>query len=122
MWITDGQTIHLVPRPEPPGVAVTPERSQVEPPDASDASMQLERGIGRGCRSLRLLPLYWPHFWVLAMLTMRIRIKTCQSVNSSRDCDAARIRNRSRRPNHRLTQFDLEVPDPGSMEHPSVRD
>jgi hypothetical protein len=29
---------------------------------------------------------------------------------------SARIRNRSRRPNHRLSSSDLEVPDPGSME------
>lgn len=115
--LADGQTIHLVPRPEPPGVAaVTPERSQVEPPDASDASMPTRTRLAEAAESSSSAAL------LAALLglgnvddedTNDENLSVGQQLARLR---SARIRNRSRRPNHRLTQFDLEVPDPGSME------
>lgn len=115
--LADGQTIHLVPRPEPPVVeAVTPERSQVELPDANDVSMATRTRLAEAAESSSSAAL-------LAALLGLSNVDDEESYDENLSVGqqlarlrSARIRNRNRRPNHRLTQFDLEVPDPGSME------
>lgn len=119
--LADGQTIHLVPRPEPVVETLadngpTMDRSQIEPNVAgisrpSGAVQSENESSQTGTASL-----------LAALLGLGVmddddvpdeNMSLGQQLARLR---SARVRHRSRRPNHRLTHSDLVVEDPGSME------
>ncbi|KAI2494322.1 endoplasmic reticulum stress-induced pre-emptive quality control [Fragilaria crotonensis] len=121
--LADGQTIHLVPRPEPvleaeplTENAEIMDRSQIEPtvtaisipsraeptdnePSQTGTASILAALLGLGVMDDDEAP---DENMSLGQQLARLR--------------SARVRHRNRRPNHRLTHSDLEVEDPGSME------
>ncbi len=121
--LADGQTIHLVPRPEPvleaealsdhseimnrsqfqPTVTAISMPNRVEPtenePSQTGTSSILAALLGLGVMDEDEAP---DESMSLGQQLARLR--------------SARVRHRNRRPNHRLTHSDLEVEDPGSME------
>lgn len=113
--LADGQTIHLVPRPEAASpVQEPPERPQREP-GAATTSMRVPSTESEPSSA-----------GTAALLAALLGLGAMDDEENSEDnmslgqqlarLRSARIRNRSRRPNHRLTSSDLDVPDPGSME------
>lgn len=111
--LADGQTIHLVPRPESepvPDAPVLLERSLSEsavasptPPSRSNDGESSSSGTASLLAAL------------LGLGSMDDDAEEPLGQQLAR-LRSARIRNRSRRPNHRLSASDLEVPDPGTME------
>lgn len=114
--LADGQTIHLVPRPE-------------ETTTISEPVERPERELGAATTSTRSGPppeSETSSAGTAALLAALLGLGAMDDVENSEEnvslgqqlarLRSARIRNRSRRPNYRLTPSDLELPDPGSME------
>mmetsp|Transcript_15339 Transcript_15339/g.17020 ORF Transcript_15339/g.17020 Transcript_15339/m.17020 type:complete len:863 (+) Transcript_15339:327-2915(+) len=118
----DGQTIHLVPRPETINEVNT---SVTEEEQSDDNSQTEQRGTTDSVRntstdsessssgSALLAALLGLGAVVDDDNTNEENMSLGQQLQRFR---SARMRNRNRRPTHRLTSSDLEIQDPGSME------
>jgi hypothetical protein len=108
--LANGQTIHLVPRPEAEAAIedeVMPELAEVRPQPGAATISRPDSEPGTAALLAALLGLGSMDDDTDENASLGQQLARMRS---------ARVRNRSRRPNHRLTSSDLEVPDPGSME------